>query len=58
VLPAWRQRQRPASRRAEKAPVRIQQVQQREEVVLVRSAAVEEDEGPLEFALYRADAFD
>src|SRR5262249_20780268 len=47
VRAAGRQRERPARRGADQPPLRIEGVEQREEVELVRAAPVEEDERPL-----------
>ena len=41
---AGRQRQRPARRRADEPPLRIERIQQRKEIVLVRAAPVEQDQ--------------
>jgi len=48
---ARRQRERPARRDAREAPLRIEGVEQRKEVVLVGAASVEEDERALGIAL-------
>jgi hypothetical protein len=47
VRPSGRKRERAARGHAEQAPVRIEHVEQREEVVLVGAASVEEDERSL-----------
>src|SRR5215210_275849 len=47
---ARRERERAARRDAEQPPLGVEQVQQREQVVLTRAATVEEDEQPLRLA--------
>jgi hypothetical protein len=47
VRAAWRQRQRAARGGAREPPLRVEDVEQREQVVLVRAAAVKKDERPL-----------
>ena len=44
VASARRQVERPAGGHAEQAPLGVEEIQEREEVVLVRPPAVEEDE--------------
>jgi hypothetical protein len=56
VRSARRQRQRPPGGGAEQAPIGIEQVEQREEVVLVGAAAVEEDERAVGVPVRGADA--
>src|SRR5207253_3068708 len=50
---ARRERERPARRDAEQASPRVEVVEHREEVLLVRAAAVEEDEQSLRVAARR-----
>ena len=57
VRPARRQRQRPPRGGAEQAPLGVEHVEQREEVVLVGAAAVEEDERALGIPVRGPDAF-
>ena len=56
VRPARRQRQRPARGGAEQAPLGVEHVEQREQVVLVGAAAVEQDERALGVAVGGPDA--
>ena len=56
VRTARRQRERAARRDPEQAALRVEHVQQRDEVVLVGAAAVEEDERALRLAGRRRDA--
>jgi hypothetical protein len=51
VRAARRQRERPARRDAYEAPLRVERVEQRKEIVLVGAATVEEDERALGVAL-------
>jgi hypothetical protein len=55
VRPARRERERPARRDADQPPLGVEHVEEREEVVLVRAAPVEEHERPLRPAGSRAD---
>jgi hypothetical protein len=57
VCTARRQRQRAARGGAEQALLGIEEVQQREQVVLVGPAPVKEDERAIGIALCRPDAF-
>ena len=50
MRPARRQRQRPARSRADQPALGIQRIEQREEIVLVRAAPVEQHERPLRLA--------
>src|SRR5204863_4276337 len=56
VPAAGRQRERRAGRRAHEAPLGIEQIEQRIEVELVRSAAVQQHERPGRIALCWPDA--
>jgi hypothetical protein len=56
VRAARRQRERPARRDAEQPPLRIEDVEEREQVELVGAAAVEEDEQALRLAGGRPEA--
>jgi hypothetical protein len=56
VRPARRKRQRTARRCPEEAPVGVEDVEQREEVVLVGAAAVQEDQRALWLGAGRTDA--
>ena len=56
VPPAGRQRERPACGHAEQPPLGVELVEQREQVVLVGGAAVEEDQGALGIAVGRPDS--
>jgi len=47
VAAARRQVVRASRRHAQQAPLRVEQVEQREEIMLVGAAAVEQDEGAL-----------
>ena len=55
VRAAGRQRERPARRDSDQPPLGVEHVEQRVEVVLARTAAVEEDERPVRLAGRRAD---
>jgi hypothetical protein len=52
------QRERAARSDADEAPLRVERIEQREEVVLVRASSVEEDECPLRLSLGGAGAED
>jgi len=54
VPAARRQRERPARRNTVQAPFRVERIEEREEVVLVRPAPVEEDERAVRLACGRA----
>ena len=51
VRASRRQRERPARRHADEASLRVERVEQREEVVLVGAASVEEDQCPVRLSL-------
>ena len=53
---AGREREGRPRRGAEQAPLRVELVEQREQVVLVGAAAVEEDERPLGIAVGRPES--
>jgi hypothetical protein len=56
VRSARGQRQRRSRGDSDEPPVRIEEVQQREQIVLARSAAVEEDESAFGLSSSGADA--